>query len=204
MILEVQMDDLALGRRHGLEGDGGALPRDFLRRALGQRRERALAALAIAHGVDDHLAPVATVAVDDDAGDVLQGVDGGAVSTDEEAQIVAADVGLERLADLAGVAVRLDAHELDGGLHELAERLGAGREVAGDAFARRPQARLDPGFALAAPEEAALAALSHDDEVDIGLVDVGENLAELVQRLALGLLDGCLLYTSDAADDLLC
>src|SRR5665648_55470 len=190
MILEVQMDHLALGGRHGREGDGGALPHDLLRRALGQRRERDLAALAIALGVDDHLAPLATVAVDDDGGDELQGVDGGAVSPDEEAEIVAADVGLQRLADLAGADMSLDAHELHGGLHELAQHLGVGREVAGDAFARRPQARLDTGFALAAPEEAALAALAHDDEVDVGLVDVGDDLAELVQRLALGLLDG--------------
>src|SRR5450759_1844693 len=190
MILEVQMDHLALGRRHGREGDDGALPHDLLRRALGQRRERDLAALAIALGVDDHLAPLATVAVDDDGGDELQGVNGGAVPPDEEAEIVAADVGLQRLADLAGADMSLDAHEFHGGLHELAQHLGAGREVAGDAFARRPQARLDTGFALAAPEEAALAALFHDDEVDVGLVDVGDDLAELIQRLALGLLDG--------------
>ena len=66
----------------------------------------------------------------------------------------------------------------------------SGGRVVGDALVGRPQARLDPGFALAAPEEAALAAFFDDDEVDVGLVDVGDDLAKLVQRLALGLLDG--------------
>ena len=37
MVLEVQVDDLALGGRHGLERDGVALARDLLRRAVGQR-----------------------------------------------------------------------------------------------------------------------------------------------------------------------
>ena len=105
-------------------------------------------------------------------------------------EIVAADIGLHRLAGFAGADMSLDAHEIDRGLHELAQHLGVGRKVVDDACAPRTHARLDAGLALAAPEEAALAALFHDDEIDVGLVDVGDDLAQLIQRLALGLLEG--------------
>ena len=86
--------------------------------------------------------------------------------------------------------MRLDAHEVDGGLDELAQRLGAFGKVGLDALVRGTQPRLDARRALAAAEEAALAALFDDEVLDVGWVHVGHDLAQLLQRRALGLLDG--------------
>ena len=87
------MDYLALGGGHGLEGDAHRLPRDLLRGAVGERRKSGGPAIAIALRVDDDLAALAAAAVDDDRGDVLQGVDGGPVAPDEQPEVVAADIG---------------------------------------------------------------------------------------------------------------
>ena len=54
----------------------------------------------------------------------------------------------------------------------------------------RAQASLDLSLALAAAEEAALAALFEDEILDVRRVHVGHDLAQPVQRRALGLLDG--------------
>ena len=82
---------------------------------------------------------------------------------------------LTRLAASLALDVRLDAHELDRGLHELAQDLGAAagstRRPRPDALAATAAAAPRPSLALAPPEEAALAALFDDDEVDVGLVD---------------------------------
>ena len=91
---------------------------------------------------------------------------------------------------LAGADVRFDAHQIDDRLDELAELLGAGREVGLHALVRRAQARLDARLALAAAEETALAALLDDEILDVGRVDVGHDLAQLLERRVLGLLDG--------------
>src|ERR1019366_10657662 len=64
VVLEVEMDDLAFGRRHRLEDEFAVRALALLRSPFGHRLERDLAAVAVALGIDDDLAASVRVTVD--------------------------------------------------------------------------------------------------------------------------------------------
>src|SRR5687767_2048850 len=92
-LAEVGVDDLALGGGHRLELDGLAVLERLGRGAIRIAVERLSSPLAVTRSVhDDHL-PRLAVGEGDTGGEILQGVDGGAMTADERTEVVAVDGG---------------------------------------------------------------------------------------------------------------
>ena len=103
-VLEVLVDDLALGRAHRVQRDRAAGAHGVGGGLVGLALQRLLAALAVAGGVDDHAHARGRRVV---AGrglerEVLDGVDRLAVAADEQPEVVA----LERGPDLPALLAR--------------------------------------------------------------------------------------------------
>src|SRR3712207_396869 len=92
-VAQVLVDDPALARGHRVERDRTPGGEDVLGGLLGLALQDALAPLAVAGGVhDDPAAPVLAVALAHHAlGQVLDGLDRLAVTTDEQPQVVAVE-----------------------------------------------------------------------------------------------------------------
>src|SRR5664280_3418583 len=194
VVLEAEMDDLALGRRHRLEDELAMRALDLLRGPFGYRIERDLTAVAVALGIDDDLAASVRVTVDHYRGEVLQRVERLAVTADQQAEVGPGDVGHDGIAGLRHLDIDVKSHARSDPSDEVVEPLQSlvgGDDVAADRFGRsRQHARLDARLRSAHAQQAALAALVDDHELDVVLAHIGHHLAELLERLLLGCLDG--------------
>src|SRR5688500_13640799 len=105
-ILEVLVDDLALGGAHRVERDRAAAPDRVGRRLLGLPVARLLAAAAIPGGIAYHAhAAAAALAIGDLERQMLDGVDGLPVAPDEQAHVLALEYAADHLAVLLDAAL---------------------------------------------------------------------------------------------------
>src|SRR5579884_4114508 len=125
---EAQVHDLPLDRRHRLEFDPVEVSQRTLRAPHGKLLERLAAPLAVARGVhDDLLASVAVLAMRNRVQQVLHGVDGLAVATDEKAELAPGHRRRDGVVGLDGVDPAANAHCADDSLDE---RANVGCELA--------------------------------------------------------------------------
>src|SRR5215212_3046073 len=106
-LAQIGVHDLALRRAHRLQLHRAVELQRLGRGAVGHPVKRALAALAVARGVDRHLLALALPPVGGAEDDVLQRVDRRAVLPDQETEVVAVDGGPDLLVALVDVHGRV-------------------------------------------------------------------------------------------------
>src|SRR5581483_5944317 len=188
-LLQREMHDLALDRRHRLEVGGLAARADLLRRAQRERLEGCTPPLAIPGCIDDDFLALLAAPVRDRVEEVLDGVDRLPVTADQKPRVGRRARRGERLLVFAHVHTRLDA-ERTGDAHHQPAHLGC--RVALVDRRRRDGVRGQQGDharrGIADAEQAALA-LGDDLELHRGLVQPGMAQLELAQRRPLRLAD---------------